>query len=139
MEHIPLWRNIQEKARGIAGWATRTQLRSPKLVSVLSQFIPDLRMVSDYRGWPSSVVAENPTPENLMAALKDGPYGRCVYHCDNDVVDHQVVSMQFEKGTSVTLTMHGHSHLEGRYTRIEGSKATLIAEFQMGGSWIEVN
>jgi hypothetical protein len=47
--------------------------------------------------------------------------------------------MQFEKGSSVTLTMHGHSHLEGRYTRIEGSNATLIAEFQLGGSWIEVN
>ena len=31
--------------------------------------------------------------------------------------------MQFEGGTSVTLTMHGHSYLEGRSTRIEGSKA----------------
>jgi len=62
-----------------------------------------------------------------------------VYHCDNDVVDHQVVSMGFEKGTSVTLTMHGHSHLEGRTTRIEGSNATLISEFSFGGSWIDVN
>jgi len=74
-----------------------------------------------------------------MAALKDGPYGRCVYHCDNDVVDHQVVSMAFEKGASVTLTMHGHSHLEGRITRIEGSAATLTSAFSYGGSWIEVN
>jgi hypothetical protein len=35
--------------------------------------------------------------------------------------------------------MHGHSHLEGRTTRIEGSSATLTSEFSYGGSWIEVN
>jgi hypothetical protein len=139
VDHNPLWCNVGENAKGISRFATRAQLRSPKLTSRLSKIIPLLKKVSDYRGWPSSVVAEDATPENLMAALKVGPYGRCVYHCDNDVVDHQVVSMQFEKGTSVTLTMHGHSHLEGRYTRIEGSKATLIAEFQLGGSWIEIN
>ena len=75
----------------------------------------------------------------MISALKTGPYGRCVYHCDNDVVDNQVVSMQFEKGISVTLTMHDHSHLEGRTTRIEGANATLRSEFSQGGSWIEVN
>jgi hypothetical protein len=47
--------------------------------------------------------------------------------------------MQFEGGPSVTLTMHGHSHLEGRMTRIEGSNATLTSAFSYGGSWIEVN
>ena len=47
--------------------------------------------------------------------------------------------MAFEKGTSVTLTMHGHSHLEGRITRIEGTAATLTSDFSYGGSWIEVN
>jgi len=98
-----------------------------------------LRQMSAYRGWPISVIAQDPTPENIMSALKDGPYGRCVYRCDNDVVDHQVVSMQFEEGASVTLTMHGHSHTEGRYTRIQGSRAELIAEFGYGGSWVEVN
>jgi hypothetical protein len=112
---------------------------NPGLIRTLSRFIPVLRTLIDYRGWPSSAVADDPTPDNLLAALKTGPYGRCVYYCDNDVVDHQVVSMQFQKGTSVTLTMHGHSHLEGRSTRIEGSNATLTAEFFHGASWIEVN
>jgi len=139
LDHTPLWRSLADTGKGIVRWGTQVQLRSPGLIKALGNLIPDLKMLSDYRGWPVSVVANDPAPENILAALQDGPYGRCVYHCDNDVVDHQVVSMQFEAGTSVTLTMHGHSHLEGRTTRIEGSNATLKAEFFMGSSWIEVN
>lgn len=37
--------------------------------------------------------------------LAEGPYGRCVYHCDNDVVDHQVVSMEMENEITVSFTM----------------------------------
>ncbi len=139
VDHIPLWRGLASSASGFERWAVQAQLRAPDLVRTLSKAAPVLRQLSDYRGWPSSVVVEDATPENLLAALRTGPYGRCVYHCDNDVVDHQVVAMQFEGGPSVTLTMHGHSHEEGRYTLIEGSRARLIAEFKMGGSWIEVN
>lgn len=138
VDHIPLWRNVSASAKGLEGWATRMQLRSPQFIQVLSKAIPALRKLSDYRGWPSSVLVNVPTTENVMAALKNGPYGRCVYYCDNDVVDHQVVNMQFESGTSVTLTMHGHSHEEGRSTLIEGSRGRLYAEFKLGGSWIDV-
>jgi predicted dehydrogenase len=139
VDHIPLWRNIGASAKGLEGWATRMQLRSPELIKALSNAIPTLKKLSNYRGWPSAVLTNDPTPKNVMAALREGPYGRCVYHCDNDVVDHQVVNMQFESGTSVTLTMHGHSHEEGRSTLIEGSRGRLYAEFQLGGSWIEVD
>jgi predicted dehydrogenase len=139
VDHIPLWRNISTNAKSLEGWATRTQLRSPELIRTLSKAIPELKRISDYRGWPSSVLTNDATPENVMAALEDGPYGRCVYHCDNDVVDHQVVNMQFESGASVTLTMHGHAHEEGRSTLIEGSKGRLYAEFKLGGSGIDVD
>jgi len=67
------------------------------------------------------------TPEGVMRALEIGPYGRCVYRSDNDVVDHQVVLMRFARGLSVSLTMQGSSHLEGRTIRIDGTRATLLA------------
>ncbi|MDP9274939.1 MAG: Gfo/Idh/MocA family oxidoreductase [Chloroflexota bacterium] len=67
------------------------------------------------------------TPEGVMRALETGPYGRCVYRSDNDAVDHQVVLMHFAGGLSVSLTMQGSSHLEGRTIRIDGTRATLLA------------
>ncbi len=38
--------------------------------------------------------------------LKEGRFGRCVYHCDNDLVDNQVVTMQMDNGTIISLTIN---------------------------------
>jgi predicted dehydrogenase len=72
------------------------------------------------------------TPEGVMRALETGPYGRCVYRSDNDVVDHQVVLMRFAGGLSVSMTMQGSSHVEGRTIRIDGTRATLLANESRG-------
>ncbi|CAG8483923.1 27586_t:CDS:10 [Dentiscutata erythropus] len=48
--------------------------------------------------WPVSVVTDITDIENLTNALKNGPYGRCVYECDNDVADNQVVDLEFANG-----------------------------------------
>lgn len=80
------------------------------------------------KGWPVSVITEDTTLEGRMKALKEGPYGRCVFHCDNDVVDHQVVSMQFEGGATVNFTMAGFTPQAGmgnRQTRIMGTLGYL--------------
>lgn len=37
--------------------------------------------------------------------LRNGPYGRCVYQCDNDVVDHQIVSMEMESEVTINFSM----------------------------------
>ncbi|MBN2469278.1 MAG: Gfo/Idh/MocA family oxidoreductase [Anaerolineae bacterium] len=87
----------------------------------------DLGQILD---WPMSALADGDLrPESIRRALETGPYGRCVYHCDNDVVDHQIVTMQTAAGTSVGFFMHGHSHEEGRTLRIDGTRATLEGEF----------
>ncbi|MEG2857050.1 MAG: gfo/Idh/MocA family oxidoreductase, partial [Clostridia bacterium] len=54
-------------------------------------------------GWPQTVVCDNPTVETLTEALKTGPYGRCVYHCDNNVVDHQSVNMRMDNNMTVSF------------------------------------
>jgi len=138
-EMLPLWRTIESTSSGLTKWITKAHIHVPWLVQTAGKVFPQLQQVSDYRGWPRSVLTMDPTPESLEQALITGPYGRCVYRCPNDVVDHQVVMMNFEEEISTTLTMQGHAHIEGRTTRIEGSRASLDASFSMGGSCIEVS
>jgi len=75
------------------------------------------------------VVDGVPTVENITTALREGPYGRCVYQCDNDVVDNQVVQMGFESGSTATFTVVAFSKLIcQRQTWIFGTKANLIGD-----------
>lgn len=52
-----------------------------------------------------NAVHTNPTKENLSKAIIDGPYGRCVYKCDNNVVDHMVSILEFESGITATFNL----------------------------------
>ncbi len=66
------------------------------------------------------------TREDRLEAIRNGPFGRCVWQADNDVVDHQVVSMEFANGTTATCTMSGYSAKHGRVSRIQGTKGELF-------------
>lgn len=76
-------------------------------------------------GWPVSVIADEVTESGVLQALRDGPYGRCVYACDNDVVDHQVVSMEFAGGATATFQMIGFSPHADRRTQIFGTRGFI--------------
>ena len=71
--------------------------------------------------WPCSVLTSEPTAEKLYEALRTGPYGRCVYRCDNDVVDHQSVAMRFEGGATATFTMSAFTAGCYRTIKVMGS------------------
>ena len=75
--------------------------------------------------WPASVLTTEHTREALEQAVSRGRWGRCVYHCDNDVVDHQVVALQFAGGATGTFTMTGFTPMSDRQTRIFGSQGMI--------------
>lgn len=68
----------------------------------------------------------NPTDEQVMESLKNGPCGKCVFKTDNDVVDHQVVNMEFEGDVLVNFSMNAFN-AGGRFTHIMGTKGEIKA------------
>lgn len=86
--------------------------------------------------WPLDVVALHPTEESILEALKDGSYGRCVYHCDNNVVDHQVVNLNMTDGSTMSFTMSGFTATNSRYCKIMGTTGEIIGD--MGANTITV-
>lgn len=70
-----------------------------------------------------------PTDEEVLEALRKTNYGTCAYHSNNNVVDHQVVSMEFENGAVATLNMNAFNK-GGRYTRIYGTKGEIYAHMK---------
>jgi predicted dehydrogenase len=79
-------------------------------------------------GWPVDVLTPEVTPESLEKALQDGPYGRCVYACDNDVVDNQVVNIQFKDGATATFSMTAFTKAAQRKTSIFGTKGEIYGD-----------
>ncbi len=80
--------------------------------------------------WPLSVVTTDLTEPGVRQALRDGRYGRCVYACDNDVADHQVVTIEFEGGVTASLTMSAFTPADRRRTRIMGTRGFLDGDGQ---------
>lgn len=78
--------------------------------------------------FPFSLVTDvYPTTEAaLQQAIEEGPYGRCVFACDNDVVDNQTVIMQFENGVTATLKMEAFVKDGGRDIRFFGTEGELV-------------
>jgi len=86
------------------------------------------RLANGQAGWPVDVVTPDLTAEGLTEALRTGPYGRCVYACDNDVVDHQVVNMEFDGGRTATFTMTAFNQAGHRKTRLFGTKGEITGD-----------
>ena len=78
-----------------------------------------------HRQWPLTVLTGDVSEAGIRKALRTGPYGRCVYRCDNDVADHQIVNLEFEGG--VTAAFHLSAFTEGCYRtiRLTGSMGEL--------------
>lgn len=77
--------------------------------------------------FPFSLVSDAypTTEEALYKAIETNMYGRCVFACDNDVVDNQTVIMQFENGVTATLKMEAFVKDGGRDIRFFGTEGEL--------------
>ena len=67
---------------------------------------------------------EDPTNEEVAEGLRSTQYGKCVYKCDNNVVDHQVVDLEFENGAVASFNMSAFNE-GGRYIRVMGTDGEL--------------
>lgn len=66
--------------------------------------------------------------ETILDELRTGPYGRCVYRCDNDVVDHQVVSMWMDDEVTVNFSMDAFTREPCRRTHVMFSGGELFGD-----------
>ena len=74
------------------------------------------------------------TEEGVYSILdkKESPISRCVFHCDNDAVDHQVVNMLFEDGTTAHLTMTAFSDQCTRTIKVHGTEGEIYGNLEEG-------
>lgn len=72
--------------------------------------------------------------------LRFGPYGRCVFHCDNDVVDHQILAMEMENEVTISFSMDAftlddkrRTHIQLSHGEIDGDEYVLrVRQFREG-------
>ena len=77
--------------------------------------------------WPAAVLTDDQSEAGLREAIRTGPYGRCVYHCDNNVCDHQVTILKFENGVTATFNLSGFTNLMTRTMKIMGEDGEIRA------------
>ncbi|QQO08196.1 Gfo/Idh/MocA family protein [Breznakiella homolactica] len=88
--------------------------------------------LTDNIGWPTNVITTDLSMEGRVKALETGPYGRCVFHCDNDVVDHQTVAMKFTNGVTANFTMSGFTYKTHRNVTLFGTAGEMTGDMEEG-------
>lgn len=81
-------------------------------------------------GWLQKAVMTYPTREGLQETLRTSPYGRCVFRCDNDVVDHQSVTMEMENGITVSFHMCGLNRDNHRTIHVMGTRGDITGNLE---------
>ena len=77
-------------------------------------------------------VTDQVDPSHVLEALKKGPYGRCVFHCDNTVVDHQSVDIKFENQVTASFLMTAFTDQCARRIRLMGTKGEIKGNMDAG-------
>ena len=83
-------------------------------------------------GWPARMLTPDQTVEGLTKAFREGPYGRCVYRCDNDVCDHQSTTIEFENGITAAFTLCGMTNKMHRTIHVMCEDAEVYGDDDTG-------
>ncbi|MBE6922851.1 MAG: Gfo/Idh/MocA family oxidoreductase [Ruminococcaceae bacterium] len=78
--------------------------------------------------WPTDVVCLEQTEEALEEALRTGPYGRCVYRCDNNVCDHMSIILEFDNAVTATFSLTAQTSPCHRNIHIMCEDGEIIAD-----------
>ncbi|NMA61762.1 MAG: Gfo/Idh/MocA family oxidoreductase [Firmicutes bacterium] len=92
-------------------------------------YAPNTYMIEN-GGWKAEAATRDPSYEAKYKAMKEGPFGRCVFHCDNDVVDHQVVAMEFENEVTAVFTMSAFTEKSNRTLKLMGTLGEIRASME---------
>lgn len=72
------------------------------------------------------------TKEEKAEFLKHDVYGKCAYKTGGDIVDRQVVTVQYKNGSIATLNMIGGCSMEDRWIHIVGTKGEIKGNISQG-------
>lgn len=126
MDGLPV-RQTLSLSRSLAGAVSRMTLALP----FLTRLIPG---ANPWSYWPTSTIIPHAEKTEILRALREGPFGECVYNGKNSQVDHQEALIEFENGVHAVFRFHGFSPQESRAIRIDGTLGSLRASTAGGGS-----
>lgn len=78
--------------------------------------------------WPATALGGDQTEEGLRSALRTGPYGRCVFRCDNNVCDHQVTVIEFRNGVTATFHLSGFTNRIHRTIKVMCEHGEIVGD-----------
>lgn len=88
--------------------------------------------LKEEEGWPVSVITSDTSYKSIIKALKDGPYGRCVFKCDNNVPEVQTIRMTMEGNLEVNFALTAFSNEITRVSTFFGTKGEIRADLESG-------
>jgi predicted dehydrogenase len=88
--------------------------------------------------WPVSTISTDLSYNGRYRAVENGPYGRCVYSCDNNMPDYQQVQIVFGNGTIANLIVTAFTNDKSRTLRMFGTKGEIRAIFNEDGNGGEI-
>lgn len=85
------------------------------------KYLEDRKLRKNFR----DIIMRTENHDEFLKYMLATPYGRCVYHCDNNVADHQVVIMEYEGGVTASWQASAFTLDTIRETKIMGTKGEI--------------